>query len=67
MTFEQTMHTIESHLEALQDDYNQKVCSLHSEKNELLVENRQLRERNAYLLEAYDRLSDALERERNNA
>ena len=41
MTFEQTMHTIESHLEALQADYDR----LLERNNQLLIENAELEKR----------------------
>ena len=41
MTFEQTMHTIESHLEALQAEYDR----LKERNNQLLIENAELEKR----------------------
>jgi predicted nuclease with TOPRIM domain len=60
MTFEETMHTIEAHLEALQAERDRLLetsvlCStaydaLKERNNQLLEENNQLKEENAYLL-----------------
>ena len=44
MTFEQTMHTIESHLASLTRQYNAKVISLQDEIIKLKEENKWLKE-----------------------
>ena len=59
MTFEQTMHTIESHLEALQDEYKHreanegwlvdKLISLQAEYDRLLTRNKVLEKKAEYL------------------
>ena len=65
MTFEQTMHTLESHLEALQEQHNNEVMKLRHQLLEMQEKARdyskrcqELQEENNHLKEKLKALSD---------
>lgn len=56
MTFEETMHTIESHLEALQEQHNNEIIKLRHQLLEMQELARDYRKRCQELQNGYDRL-----------